>query len=118
MEDQNITTGNNKKKLIAFLNAITDEDFATARQLAADDLKFKGVLGSRDGADAYFADMEKMKFKYDIQKVVGEGSEVSALLNIPMQGKQILTAGWYHFTDDKIDSIKVIFDPRPLFEKS
>jgi hypothetical protein len=44
-------------------------------------------MGTRHGADAYFADMGKMKFKYEIKKT---------------------------FADGKIREFRVLFDPRPL----
>jgi len=39
-------------------------------------MTFKGVLGSRDGADAYMKDMEEMKLKYDIKKTIAQEHDV------------------------------------------
>ena len=105
-----------KDVVISFLMAMNGEDFQEARKYTSDKLKFIGVMGSRDGADAYFRDMEHMKFKYGIIKVFqdDETSEVCVWYNINMSGKEILSCGWYQVKDDKIESFKVIFDPRPL----
>jgi len=118
MATENKSTGlTSKETLLSFLNALNEEDFETARSFVTDDLRFEGVLGARDGAAAYFTDMERMKFKYAIKNVIAEGNDVAALFDVTIQGMEILTAGWYHLTGGKINSIRVIFDPRPLFEK-
>ena len=105
------------KTVKSFLKALTDEDFKAAKNYLADDMKFVGVMGTREGGDVYMADMEKMKFKYDIKKVFEDGDDVSVFYDIDMGGKTLFCSGWYHLSGGKIDSIKVIFDPRPLFEK-
>jgi predicted ester cyclase len=100
--------------VLSFIKALNEEDFATARNFADTDLKFLGVLGERDGAEAYFTDMERMKLKYDIKRVFSDGDDVSIFYDIDMGGKTIFSSGWYHVVDGKINSIRVIFDPRPL----
>lgn len=103
-----------KETILAFIQALNKEDFKTARTYAQPDMKFIGVLGTRDGADAYFADMEKMKFKYRIEKAVGDDTDVLLWYDIDM-GKQTITAcGWYQLTNGKIAEFRVLFDPRPL----
>jgi len=109
-----LTEHNAKVVLQDFLNALNTEDFNLARQQLHDDLYFKGVMGERNGADIYIADMEKMKFKYDIKKVFTDGEEVCLWYDINMGGKTIFCAGWYQLDDEKIKSIQVIFDPRPI----
>ena len=106
-----------KEVVLSFIDALNQEDFEAARKLSDDDLVFKGVMGSRNSAKAYFADMKKMKLKYKILKAFADGDDVSVFYNIDMSGKSILTSGWYHLKDGKIDSIKVIFDPRPILEQ-
>ncbi len=115
METANNSTAGNVVQ--TFLNALNNEDFKTARECLNDDMKFEGVLGSRDGADAYMKDMQHMKFKYEIKKQLAGDTDVSVLYDINMQGIIILTAGWYHLKNGKIQTIKVVFDPRPALEK-
>ncbi|SEO03500.1 SnoaL-like domain-containing protein [Mucilaginibacter gossypiicola] len=100
--------------VLSFVKALNDEDFVTARNCAADDLKFIGVLGHRDSADAYFADMQHMKLKYDIKRVFSDGDDVCIFYDIDMGRATIFSCGWYHVADGKVNSIRVIFDPRPL----
>lgn len=103
-----------KSTVLSFIDALNNEDFKSARNLTTDDLKFEGVMGTRDGADAYFADMEKMKLKYDVKKVFADEDEVAVFYDVKMSGENILCVGWYHLEEDKIRSFKVIFDPRPI----
>jgi limonene-1,2-epoxide hydrolase len=106
---------NPKDTVLLFLHAINKEDFEEVKRFTAEDLFFNGVLGQRNGADAYINDMKKMLFKYDIQKVFVEENDVCVLYNIDMNGKKIFTAGIYHVEDSRIKTIQVVFDPRPLF---
>lgn len=102
------------KTVLSFIDALNNEDFTGARNYVSNDMVFEGVLGSRNGADAYFNDMEKMRLKYNIQKVFKDGDDVCLFYNIEMSGKTIFSAGWYRINDGKINSIRVVFDPRPL----
>jgi limonene-1,2-epoxide hydrolase len=111
------TVGNAKEVVLAFIDAINQLDFQTARTYVSPDMQFEGVLGSRDGSDAYFLDMEKMKLKYDVKKVFTDGNDVCIWYYIDMSGATILCCGWYYVEDSKIKSIKVVFDPRPLLAK-
>ena len=106
-----------EKVVMAFINALNDEDFTTAGEQLADGMKFDGVLGSRDSAEAYINDMKRMKFKYNVKKLFADEDDVCLLYDINMGGATIFTCGWYHIEDGKISSLKVVFDPRPLLEK-
>jgi len=106
-----------KVAVLSFIEALNKEDFSAARLFLAGDMKFEGVMGSRDGADNYIADMQRMKFKYDIKKTFADGEDVCLLYDINMGAATLFCSGWYKVTDDKITWFKVVFDPRPLLEK-
>jgi hypothetical protein len=55
-----------------------------------------------------------MKLKYDIKRVFSDGDDVCIFYDIEMGNTTIFSCGWYHVIDGKINSIRVIFDPRPL----
>lgn len=107
-----------KNIVLTFLNALNNEDFEKARQCLSDNMTFDGVLGHRDGAEVYIGDMKKMKFKYNIKKAFEDENDVCIFYDIDMSGKIIFTCGWYIVTNGKIDSIKVVFDPRPILEQA
>ena len=109
---------NAKDAVLAFINALNHEDFNKAGTYLTDDMVFDGVLGHRDGAQAYIGDMSKMKFKYNVIKAFSEGNDVCLLYDIDMGGSdKIFTCGWYQLHDGKIKSLKVVFDPRPVLKK-
>ncbi len=99
-----------------FLKALNSEDFEAARTTLSDDVTFIGVMGKRDGADAYMSDMKKMQYKYDILRTFENGNDVAVFYNINMGAATIFCAGWYEVITGRIHSIKVVFDPRPLLE--
>ena len=105
-----------REVVLSCIKAINEEDFREARRYTSEGMTFEGVLGSRFGADAYFHDMERMKLKYDIQKVFSEGDDVCLLYNLQISGKTIYGCGLYEVRNGRITSLKVVFDPRPLLE--
>jgi hypothetical protein len=103
-----------KEVVMSCVNAINTEDFRAARQYVADDMSFVGVLGSRQGADSYFTDMERMRLKYDVKKVFVDGNDVCLFYDLNMSGTTIFVSAWYQVQNGKIRSLKVVFDPRPV----
>lgn len=111
------SSGQNSKEIVlAFIDALNRADFQTARKYVTEDLKFVGVLGSREGADAYFPDMEHMRLKYDVKKALAEGNDVCLFYDITMGSVTVFCAGWYQLSGGKIRSFRVVFDPRPVLE--
>lgn len=108
---------NAKELVLACVQAINREDFDLARRCVSDDMSFVGVMGSRQGGDAYFHDMRRMRLKYDVKKVFADGNDVCLFYDLAMSGTTIFGCGWYQVRDGKISSLKVIFDPRPLLER-
>ncbi|WP_131536505.1 nuclear transport factor 2 family protein [Pedobacter nototheniae] len=105
---------NSKVVVLDFLNALNAEDFDLAKEQLDVNMTFKGVMGERTGAGNYIDDMKKMKFKYSIQKLFLNDDDVSVFYDINMGEKTIFASGWYSLENEKIKSIKVLFDPRPL----
>lgn len=105
-----------KEVVLTFVNALNRSDFQTARQCVTDDLKFVGALGSREGADVYFRDMERLQLKYDVKKAFADGDEVCLFYDVTMAGVTVFCAGWYQLSDGKIRSFHVVFDPRAVLE--
>lgn len=116
MEHSTYSKVNPKELVASFLDALNKEDYVLARKYVTHDLKFVGVMGSRNGAESYFSEMSDMRLKYDIKKILGDGNDVCVFYDITMSGVKIFSAGWYHVRLDKISSFRVVFDPRPLLE--
>lgn len=105
---------NAKETVLSFIGALNEEDFNGARPYVHEDLSFIGVLGSRNGAETYFSDMEKMKIKYRVEKVFVAGDDVCILCDFILGEATVFGCGWYQVKDGKIGTIRVVFDPRPV----
>lgn len=103
--------------VLTFLELLNRENFKEARTYVADAMTFKGVLGSRDSANAYFKDMEHMKLKYKVRKMFTDESDVCVFYDLRISGLELFGCGWYSIARGKITSLKVLFDPRPLLEQ-
>ena len=103
---------------MAFLKSMNDQEYKTARTYAAGNLSFVGVLGTRDGKEAYFKDMEQMQAKNDIKKVFVDDNDVCVIFDISFgNSPNMFTCGWYHIEGRKISSTRMIFDLRPLLQQ-
>jgi len=109
---------NAKELVLKCVNAINNLDFSTARKCLHDNFTFEGVLGTRNGGDVYIEDMKKMQLKYNVKKTFADENDVCLLYDLTMSGLVIYGCGWYKVENDKIISLKVVFDPRPVLEAS
>jgi len=107
-----------KEIVTRFIESLNQEDFDTALTLLHSNMTFEGVLGTRNGSDAYMADMKKMKLKYRIRELMSNGDNIAVFYDVQMGGKDIFSAGWYQVHDGKIQRFRVVFDPRPLLQKT
>jgi hypothetical protein len=107
-----------EQMVLDLIGAINSEDFATARVLVWDNFTFDGVMGKRESADAYFADLPKMKMQYSVIQSFAKGLDVCVLSDLKQGDKpEIFCCSWYRLRQGKIASLKVVFDPRPLLGK-
>jgi hypothetical protein len=100
--------------VLSYLEALNAENFRLAGRYASDDMTFDGALASRHGADAIFADLERMHLKYDVKKLFVDGNDVCVFYDVTLSGVKLFTCGWYQVNEGKIRSLKVVFDPRPV----
>jgi hypothetical protein len=89
------------------------------RPLLADDVTFRGPLGTADGADNCVAGLAGMFGATDSVQVVRrwvDGDDVLTWFSLEMGGRGPMpVVNWSHVRDGAIDRIRVTFDPRPLF---
>jgi hypothetical protein len=101
-----------------YTQATERQDFQLARGYLKDKVSYVSPLNSFDRAEPY------LKYnlhlyetgqlgKFDIKKEFADSNDVCILHEWNSQ----LVCVWYHVDDDeKISSVKVIFDPRPFLE--
>lgn len=94
--------------------ALNDENYEEARRYVSASMKYSGPFGSRDGADAYLHEIERLRLNFDIQKIFGDDKDVCALYDITVGGITQFACGWFQVEDGKVKSLRVTFDPRPF----
>jgi ketosteroid isomerase-like protein len=101
-----------------YFTAWQDHDFDTLRSILAEDVTFRGPLGSADDADECIAGlrgMSKMMTAIDIKTIVADTDDVITWFELHTNdAPPAPTANWMHLSDGKIARIRVTFDPRPL----
>ena len=103
-----------RELVLAYLQALNNENFDLARRYVSDDMEFTGALASRQGADTFFADLERMRLKYDLKNVFVNANDVCVFYDVTLSGVTVFTCGWYKVEGGRICSLKVVFDPRPV----
>jgi limonene-1,2-epoxide hydrolase len=114
------SASNPKEVVRSFLDALNKQDLKAARGRMNDALRFTAPDGAPiEGADAYLAGWKPLGLSYAIRKTFVDGEDVCALYDLTFSKPAVtlFACGWYHVNRGKIDSIKVIFDPRPLLER-
>lgn len=102
-----------------YFEAWRGRDFEQLREILADDVTFRGPLGSADGADEAIQGLEGMakSVMEDIvvEKMFVDGPDVVTwfALHTP-DADPLPTANWSHVEDGRITRIRAIFDPRPI----
>jgi limonene-1,2-epoxide hydrolase len=110
---------NSKEVVLSFLKALNSQDMKTARIFIDDNMSFFAPDGAPlQGAEAYLNGWKPLGIKYEIKKTFADGEDVCVLYDISFSKPAAVTlfaCGWYQVKNGKVNSIKVIFDPRPLF---
>jgi predicted ester cyclase len=112
--NRHLNTAVSAMTVSSFLKALNENDYEGAEEFMDDNVKFEGVLGTVEGKKEYLGQMAKMKLRYDVKKLLYDEETVSVLYEIEMNGKKVLTSGWYEVREGLITHIRVIFDPRPV----
>src|SRR5580658_8895923 len=113
-----MSSGSNPKDLVtSFLGTLNKKDPNSARSYLADNVSFSATDGtSVYGAEAYMDGWKKLGINYEISKAFVDGDDVCILYDLRFSKPPVTVVGCglYHVIGGKIDSIKVIFDPRPI----
>ena len=94
-----------RELVLAYVQALNDENFKLARRYVSDQMEFSGALASMQGAEAIFAELGRMRLKYDIKKVFADVNDVCIFYDVTLSGVKLFTCGWYQVEDQKIRSL-------------
>ncbi|MEW6605293.1 MAG: hypothetical protein AB1351_11490, partial [Thermoproteota archaeon] len=77
---------------------------------------------SFDSAEAYFKAVEQAQqthqepYIFDIKKIFTDGNDVCVFNDVIAGRVTLFACGWYHIENQKIRSIRLVYDPRPLLQ--
>ena len=95
-----------------------ERDFAGFRANLADEVTFRGPMGTAEGADACAAGIEGMSQMLSdvvVTQIFVEGDDAVTWFELHTKGGDVLpVANWSHVAEGKVDRIRVTFDPRPM----
>ena len=101
-----------------YFRAWKERDFATLRSILADDVTFRGPLGTADDAESCVKGLQGMAQILDdivVQHVFVDGQDVLTWFDLHTTvAPPAPTANWSHVENGKITRIRVTFDPRAL----
>lgn len=100
-----------------YSRALADRDFATARAMLADDLRFEGPIDKFERADDYvkaITGLYGMVKGVEHQATIAQGDDVAVfyLLDTPVAKAPV--AEWYTVRGGKVVQLRAYFDARPF----
>jgi SnoaL-like domain len=102
-----------KETVMSYIKALSDKDYAMARNCLADNVRVKGPAGEAfRSPDEFLKMMEQYRGKYDIKKVFVDGGDVCLLYDFITPKVTTFFCSWYQVKGGRIDSIQTVFDPR------
>ena len=102
-----------------YLESWRARDFDRLRTVLADDVTFRGPLGTANNAEECIAGLrgmaEHVMKDIEVHVMAVDGSDVLTWFDLHTATTDpIPTVNWSHVEDGRITRIRVTFDPRPL----
>jgi hypothetical protein len=120
MQKNESSTISAKEIVTEFIEALERKDWKTVRSYISDNISFMGPT-SFDRAEPYLKFLEHLDLpKSEIKKVIADGQDICLLneLNFGTPPITLFVCKWFHVNvDSKINSIRVVFDPRPFVQR-
>ncbi|GAB3294588.1 nuclear transport factor 2 family protein [Epidermidibacterium keratini] len=115
--DQTDTT---RAAATTYFDSWRNRDWNRLRTVLAPDVEFVGVMGTANGIDECIAGLqgmaESIMTDLRLHTRVVEGPDAMTWFDLHTANTPpIPTVNWSHVEDGLITTIRVIFDPRPLF---
>ena len=108
-----------KEVVGGFQKALGKGDFKAARTYLDDHLQFVGPFESFDRPEPYLESLERLHHiivRVEPKKTFAEGDDVCLLYDMVTNtpAGTAFTVEWHRVKGDKIQAIRVVFDPRPF----
>ncbi len=110
----------NAKEIVeGYQRALGTGDWTAARHYLSDDLSFIGPFDTFNEADPYLEALKKLHpiiERVEPHRMFAEDDDVCVLYDMVTNSPAgtAFIAEWYRVHNGKIDSIRVVFDPRPF----
>ncbi|HYU63910.1 MAG TPA: nuclear transport factor 2 family protein [Verrucomicrobiae bacterium] len=112
-----MTSTSAKDVVDRYNQALAKKDFAAARALLADGLRFQGPIDRFDNADDYVAAITRlygMVKGVQHQATIVEGDDVAVFYVLDTPVAQAPVAEWYRIRTGRIAELRAYFDARPF----
>jgi ketosteroid isomerase-like protein len=118
-----MTMSNAREVIDRYFTALKQKDFATMRTLLHDDVSFREALGTTATAEEYIKGIEQITASMasvERRVVVAEGEDVFQVYDLVLATPAVTLpiAQWLKVRDNRIATVQVFFDPRPLVQPS
>ncbi len=115
-----MTQTNAREIVDRYFAAQQARDFATVRTLVHYDVSFVGALGTTETAEDFVRGLQGMTASMtgmERRVIFVEGENVCQIYDLSLAEPPVTLpiAQWLTVRDGKISSLRVYFDPRPLF---
>ena len=111
-------SGDNGGIARTYFRAWKDKDFGALRGILADNVTFRGPLGTADGAEECLRGLRGLAeiiTDIDVQHVFVDGQDVLTWYDLHTRvAPPTPTANWSHIENGKITTIRATFDPREI----
>lgn len=101
-----------------YFDSWNSRDFERLRTILADDVTFSGPMGTASGADDFVASLSGFAELLDgisVEKMLADDHDVLTWFYLhPKDGEPLPVVNWCHIEDDRVQRVRVTFDPRPL----
>ena len=111
--------GDNGEIARTYFRAWKDRDFDALRGILADNVTFRGPLGTADGAEECLRGLRGLAqiiTDINVQHVFVDGQDVLTWYDLRTRvvAPPTPTANWSHIENGKITTIRATFDPRQI----
>ncbi len=100
-----------KNVVLDYIKALDEQDYDAARSYLKDRLPVTGPGEGFDSADRFIAMLRSYHSRYQVKKIFADGDEACVLYDLATAGATVFMCSWYRVEDEKIASIRSVFDP-------
>ena len=107
-----------KTLTLAYLNAVSSQDYRKVEQLLAAELRFRGPAMTRSTAEDFIGALKRLSVihvRNDVKRIFVDGDEVCVIYDFVTNtaAGALSTIEWLHFEGERIRAIDLYYDRLP-----